>query len=675
MSNVFQQGLLEYLIFEGKVNLSDIMLKFSLSKSEAIHLINDINDIFENDVIISNRQGIYMTEKTKLMCYKRFFRNKVKLFHYHEIDERIPLIIIKLLIAQENISLQHLADFCLVSRNTILNDMKTIKEILEEKGLDMTYTRKGGYLIEGAEFKIRNMLVTMVKELLNAPGGKILLDEKQVIDLEKMYMLRRRLENVENRIGIKLTDQQLEDLPIILKIIIDRARKYNGKWTFEIEKYGLKNTLEFSEIKSMFWDYECLNDTDLLYLSLQIMSSNMIESGFHVSESSDLSIATDLFIENIESYLAIQILHKSDLKEKLILHMGPAIYRNLLGFQINNPLTNEFIDEYKDIYNVVEKSVEPYEQLINGKLSKEEIVYLSMIVLSGIHRTKKTEKFYKAVVLCQNGTSVSKLLITSLKQMFPQIDFIGAYAVRQYPHIEEEVDFIFTTVPLETNTTTYVVPSILDKKARSRLKKQVYQEIQGNKVLNTEKLLASIREFIPEDHIPEVKDRVENFFDCQQSKDEINKIEEKNTIFKFTQDHVQVIEDKVPWDDLVEVSMEALLKRGSITNDYVDVTKKLFSDNYKNMVIANNVYLPHASPEYGVVRMDFQIVVFKNPACIQNNRSLKVIVALAPDKENRHVPTLIKLNNLFNDECTFLEIYHANSTDEIIEVLNRQERR
>ena len=184
MSSATKKNLLDYLISKKEASLNDIMLEFGLSRVAVIEMINDINESFGNDVIISNQQGIYMTEQTKMVCYNHFFRGKTKLFDSHESEERYALIIIKVLADQDYSSLQKLADFCLVSKNTILNDMKVIKEILQGKCLDISYSRKKGYTISGSEFNIRNMLVTMIKQLLHLPVGKILLDEKQMINKE-----------------------------------------------------------------------------------------------------------------------------------------------------------------------------------------------------------------------------------------------------------------------------------------------------------------------------------------------------------------------------------------------------------------------------------------------------------------------------------------------------------
>jgi len=666
-----KRKLLKYLMLENEVTLNGVITGFNLSKSDVTDIMIEINQSFDKDVIITDQQGIiYISEKSKMLCYKSFFHGKEKLFTYHEVNARYNLILIELLVDKEYSSLQKLADVCLVSKNTILNDMKAIKNDLEQKGLDIVYSRKKGYSITGLEFSVRNLLVAAVKTILRSSSGRILLEEKGLITESEIFLLRKRLEQVEMRIGIQLTDEQLDELPYIIQLVMKRAYKFNRKWSFRIEKYDIKNTVEYPQIKNMLWDYNGLNETDLLYLSLQVLSSNMVESALQISDGDEISIATEKFIQNIESYLAIRISKRSELREKVILHMRPAIYRNLLGFQINNPLTEEFIREHQEIYNVVQKSVHPFEQIIHHRLSKQEVVYLSMIVLGWIYQTEETEAIFQAVVLCQSGTSISKLLLVTLQSMFSDIDFIGAYSVRQFEQLKDEVDFIFTTVPIKSSTTTFLIPSILDKQSRIDLKRRVNTEMKDNNYTMTRKLISSISHYIPTENVEEVSKIIDNFFRSGNIDVEDN-FKKKEEQFIFSIDHISIVDESIKWEELVNFSMKSLLKRKSITESYINETNKVFFEHYEQMIIAPDVFLPHVSPEYGVIKMDFQVVIFKNPIRIPSGGEVKIVVALAPSVDNEHVSTLIRLNNLLLNPEVLLEIIEVNNVLAIKKLLNK----
>lgn len=670
LENRLVSELLSYLMLNNEVMYEDLLLKCDLEESVAKDLIHKINITFKKEIIIINEKSIYMSEKCKVLCYKKYFQGKQQLFTFYDVELRQHLLLMELIVGESTPSLQDLADVCQVSKNTILKDTKTIKSYLRQKGLDLNYSRKKGYFILGSEFIIRNLLVSLTKQMLRLPGGRILLVEKDLINDEEIFLLRKRLESVEARIGIQLTDEKLDELPYVLQLVIKRAHKSNRKWSFKIEKYDIKNTVEFPEIKQMFWDDDSLSETDLLYLSLQVLASNMVESALQISDGDEISMATDHFIDQIESSLALKISRRSELKEKLMLHMRPAIYRNLLGFQINNPLTDEFIEEYPDIYHVVLKSVGPFEKIIHQKLSRQEVVYLSMIILGWLYQTEETETIFKGVVLCQSGTSISKLLLVTLQSMFPEIDFIGAYSVRQFEQERREVDFIFTTIPLKSSTTTFLIPAILDKQSRIDLKRQVNSKMRGDSYLMAEKLVDSLSPYISIKYKDDVFQIIEKFFKSRNL-DVGDHFQAKEEQFVFSINHITITEDIVSWENIVDFSMYPLLKRNSVTEAYIQKTKEAFYDSYQTMIIAPNVFLPHAHPDHGAKRMDFQFVIFKNPIYTPTNEKVHIVVALAPSDEHKHVPTLIKLNNFLIDSKSVRKIVHAPNAFAIKTLLNQ----
>lgn len=662
-----KRRFIKYLILKESVGCNELITEFQFTKHEVRNIIKDMNQSFKKDVIISSDEVVYMSEVGKMICYKKFFLDREKLFRQHEFEIRYHLILIALAVDKKYLSLLELADICLVSKNTILNDMKPLKENLRLKGIEVDYSRKFGYFMKGSEFTIRNVLVTAVKTVLRSSAGRILLEEKNFVDSSEIFRLQKRLERVESRIGITLTDEQLDELPYIIHFVLKRASKFNRNWSFKIESYDIKNTVEFPEIQQMFWDYNYLTQSDLLYLSLQILASNMVESALFITDGDEVSQATDHFIDNIEVNLAINMYRRKELKHKVLLHMRPAIYRSLLGFQINNPLTKEFLAQYQEIYRIVKKSVKPFEDIIHREMSTEEIVYLCMIVLSWIYETEETETIFKAVVLCPSGTSISKLLLVTLQSMFPEIDFIGAYAVRQFKKGGYEVDFIFTTIPINDHRTTFIVPPILDSQSRMELRSKVRNEMKSDSNRFAHSLVKLIQPYVPTQYLDVVSEKIGSVLVNQTTCDYLNNSLEH---FKFSIDHISIMKEDVNWEEIVDRSMLPLLRRNSITEKYINKTKTIFYHNYEQMLIATNVYLPHAATEYGVKKKDFQIIILKKPVFTPTGEEVKMVVALAPSVDNDHVPTLIRLNNLFMDKNVMCEMMKEDNIFTIQSILN-----
>ncbi|MCB6949708.1 hypothetical protein LIZ84_18070, partial [Roseburia faecis] len=77
------------------------------------------------------------------------------------------------------------------------------------------------------------------------------------------------------------------ELPYILCAILARAKNHPIEWSFQMHRYDIRNTKEYPVIRDAFQDYPFLKEPDLIYLTLQILSSNMIESAFRLSDSDE----------------------------------------------------------------------------------------------------------------------------------------------------------------------------------------------------------------------------------------------------------------------------------------------------------------------------------------------------------------------------------------------------
>lgn len=600
--------LITYLLLNRQVNLKNVSQNFKVSKEAISTQITQINHLLKSEPILIDHDMIFVTDACREACYRLLTAEEQQLFSFYEVNIRRKLIMIKLLLHNHYMSLGALAEYVYVSKNTMLTDVRSIKENLHEFEIQLDYSRKDGYAVTGSEFLIRNLLAELIREVIQTPYGKFVLDEKKLITVNEVFLLRKRLEKVESKLQITFTDEQMEELPYILHGIIKRSKVTIKKWTFKIEMYDIKNTREFPIMKEMFWGYDFLSENDLLYLSLQVLASNLVESALHFSDSEEIAYAVDEFIRLLEMYFAIEIVKKNEFKEKVILHVRPAIYRTILGFQINNPLKKQFIKEYTPTFNIVAKASKPFEKLVGHIWSEEEIVYLSMIVLGWMYQIEETKQpIFRAVVLCKSGTSISKLLLENLKMMFPNIDFQGAYAVRQLNTVARDIDFIFTTVPVQSNATIFVIPSILSKDSRQILREQVDKAIEMDSHKKTKELLAMLKDEIPEENIRLVQAKVESFF----SKKELPTEKEEPEKLQMGAEQIHFLESNSKWENLVQAAFAPMLERETVDSCYINTCEEIFYQNYEQMMIGPNIYLPHAKPINGAKKQDIQLMILK----------------------------------------------------------------
>lgn len=618
-------------------------------------------------------QKVTISEETRHSLYQMLKSYKFMDITYLSPDIRKTLIIILLLTENNYYSLKDLADFVEVSKNTMLTDMKTIKEKVRNYSLTLEYSRSKGYQISGSEYKLRNLLVTELKHLLGKDFSEQLLLSEKIISKEEIFFYRKRLMEVESQLKISLTDEEFDHLPIIFSLLIKRMKAFNREWFAEAEDivFNLTETKEYQILKKIFWNSP-LSEHDRLYLVLQVFSSNLLNSGFDITISRDLTQVIEEFLDLLEGNLATKFFNRNELLKKLTTHLHPAVFRTWLNYEVRNPLADQFVDEHSSIYTIVSKSIYPIEQLIGKNFPRNEIIYVAMYIQSWIYKSEEQRDYvYKALVVCRNGTAVSKMLLETLKGMFNQVEFIGAFAERNFKNHEHTVDIIFSTVPLNTSKKTFIVNPILDKEKRTKLRSQLTAYLNRDENNKVKQLMFNLKKHIPAESYSKVEETIKDYFNGLNQNELINTQVIEEGIFPFKEQNVLFTNNEMNWEQVLDIACKPMMERKSITDAYCVKVKELFAEDGEYMRIGPSVYLPHAKPNDGVNNEDFSVVVCKKPIESPNKEELmKIIIVLAPDKENSHVPTLLFLNELFLDPLKFNMLFNALSKDEFIKLLN-----
>jgi len=121
------------------------------------------------------------------------------LFH----EERLEMIVLYILLAQHFVSNQHLQNLLQMSRNSVLSDIKRLKQHLLSYQIELSYTRKQGYFLAGKTKKLIYLLEKTLSELLSIASGR--------------WVLRYLLEDC----GLELNDGEVVNRLVLL------GKKYN----------------------------------------------------------------------------------------------------------------------------------------------------------------------------------------------------------------------------------------------------------------------------------------------------------------------------------------------------------------------------------------------------------------------------------------------------------------
>ncbi|MGG5318889.1 BglG family transcription antiterminator [Enterococcus sp. AZ072] len=659
-----QIQIIQECVQQSKISVKDLLSRQVISRCTLKKDVEEINTVLQAKLKLDERK-IYVSDQDRNICYKYLKKHNIKILPYYDAENRQQLLFLHMSLSELDLNLQELADQLLVSKNTALTDVKRLREALTTQGILINYSRKIGYTIEGPEFSIRNEIVNSLRGLLRKSFSRYLLLEAGYTSNSEIVLLKNRLLKIQSQVKMTFTEESLEELPILLSTLIKRAQQQRIKWHFPFEKYDIVNTSEYPTYRNVFRGMPNLNENDKLYMILQILSSTFLQINDELYGSGEVESAINEFVYFLENGCLMHFKDPATLKEKLALHLKPAIFRSLLSVNIRNPLTRVIMEEYSALYMKISEGISMIEKKISCHFSNEEKAFIAMIVISSMKEIVQDQSFkpFTALVLCRSGMSISKLLQENLKELFPNIAFAGTYAVDEISQAEVLPDFIFTTIPIDTEITTFVIPSVLDKQAKQKIQQQVEIAINQDIKKKTKELYGLLDDLFPDGNKANAVKRIEQFY----QKDTGNTDEECNP-FELKIEQFSMIEAD-SWQEVFQFAFGKLLERGSVNQRYVERTLQLFEEDYPFMMIAKDCFLPHAKPENDVFKPDYQLVLVKNKVKFAGERELKMMIALAPSKQNEHVEWLLKINDALLQEKNIRQIEEISTIETFYDLL------
>lgn len=663
------QDILTVLLTNRSATLINMKKSIGTTVNKLKEMVTDINTRFDKELIIEKEDELLINENYIDYVYDLLTSN----IHI-SLDQRVRMLMIKVSIAlnENNASLIELADFIDVSKNTALKDINIIKREIESNKICLSYSRKKGYQLSGQEELIRKYLIECLYELISLPIGKRLLSDSKLIDKKECMFLLKRLENVEKRLNITFSDEMLEVLPYSTFVIIKRIRNGTEACTFSEDINKLVETKEYATISSVFWNYEFLKEDDLIYLTLLVLSSNLINSDNDFYHSAVFIKILNTFIRNLENKLAVCFSDVDKLTNSLSQHLRGTLFRLELGIEVFNPLAEQFIVDYTSVFQLVKQELKIFKTITSKPVPDGEIAFISMIILSNLMENSKKvkEKPFKAVVVCKSGTSISRLLKNTLQDVFKFIEFSEVYSIRKFDQTHpKDIDFVFSTIPLKTEKPVLLVSSVLSEQEIGKLKKGILKNIESNTVYKAKYIISYLGDFLKHEKQTEAFEEIQNALNFEFTLE--NNLKRNDDLLK-SEGQISIIDQKLPWQDLMDISFEPMWKRDSISNRYITRTKKVFYDNYETMLIGPGVLLPHITPEDDVKESDVQLLILNEPVTAPNGSQFDMVIALAPGHHNEHVDWIIKVNELLTETSFKEKVYSAASKQEMIDLFRKE---
>lgn len=666
--------IISILLKNPTIKSSELADKLSLTKRQVNYAITQFNQemaLNKLSGIVRKNDGTFFVP---LEVVQTITENLISNELYSD-QERVVIILYILTLNNEYTSVQHFLDYLEVSRSTFTEDIKRAQWLVEKYRLEIIYDRTNGYHIEGSEHYLLHLISDLVKQyhLMNQEIYESIFG-KEVTFENIMHIIH----SMEQMLHLSYSDESIEYLKIFLMILMIRANK-SGKQD-DFFKGDLKTTPEYRMLSILLMEDNLeISNGYKEWMALAFLTSNIFEKKTTQEYDSDAELKGYIheMVNSFEEQTLIIVDDRKSFEQRLLNHLRPACFRIKYDLSLG---TYSFENLVKDsnhgiLVELMKDLIIPIEDWLGKAFPNDELDLLSYYfgyqLISNNQMSNNQQP--RAVIVCQNGVVVSKLMMENLKKLFPELHFIASLSKRDFYKYEEDYDLVFSTTPLNTDMNQYIVDPIMSYNQQIQLRYNVLNKLGLNKVdSDVDKLINTIRKYANIDNLSQLKDEIKMFLIQQDDQPSINEIDSLPSLTYYLKpSYIQVKDKCSTWEEAFRIACIPLLENRVVTDEFVeDCIKQAAYPDYSSY-LGNNSCIPHTSKENGILKDGISLLVLKQPIILPDGKRIKYIFPLSFSDLTKHLKAINQLADLCRDSKLLQDISESLSEKEIYQLIRK----
>ncbi|MED4207676.1 BglG family transcription antiterminator [Priestia megaterium] len=662
-STAVLQVLLQAATF---ISVQELMKQFQVSRRTIYYDIEKINDwLCQQElefVQYTYGKGFFLNDQAKDQVAKQI--SHVMPSAYLSVEDRQIYVALMCILRGGKIGTQQLMDETEVSRNTVLQDIKDLKNKWVKKGISLTYSYKDGYEVKGSESDIRNLLYIHITELLSQHQEELL---KRVMKADYEYsMIYHWLVECEDKLGMAFTDKMLTQLAYMLTCCIQRIGGKRYVDALITRKDELEKTRQYKalqEIESVLGFGFPPHEKH--YLATVLLSAKVNVVNQADSDDWMRSIVKEM-VSRFQAYACVVFEDRNRLEQNLYIHLKTAYYRLLYNIHLPNPMLSAIQTKYQDIVELTKKALLPLENSLQTRINEDEISYFALHFGGWMKKQEGRQKQKRIVIVCANGIGTSRMLQYQLEQLLTDAELIGPMTVRDYEQFKETYDLVITTTPLKKRMNVMLVNPILTDDEKQRLIDLVEP---ASSQLTTQAIMGIIKQHANIQDEPALLANLKLVI--QQSKKMVRE-DKKPMLHEVLQEpFLQLTDSADDWKSAVRLAAKPLLNYEYIEPSYVEAMIKSVEQLGPYIVIAPKVALPHARPEQGVNRVGMSMLRLKEPVYFSTEKQhgAQLIIVLAATDNETHLKALSQLSMMLSENDNIDKLIAMNTKQEMLALI------
>ena len=591
-----------------------------------IKKIHDEFQKFEIDIISEPGTGIYIDgnehDKEKLYDYFQLVQTK----DFYSPESRRIFIIKKIILENQNLSLEKLSSLFYVSKPSLYNDLKNINESIERFGVKFEIYKSNIYIC-GQELSIqkavKHLLMTEYSNYDHLSFEEFVKNIFCEDAIRLTYAIRE--EEISKHKSFPyyyLYSLEMSLLIFFQRLLLGFVVKLNNHEKLISEK---RQILFSNEVISKKIE---LDENSKIYLSYLIVAHNIsMESHF---DSKYVNVINTL-LERMEDIENIEFTSNKQLFNSLLNHFPAMVLRLKMDIRIINPLTSKIKTEYKELFLELYFALSIVEDVYNIVLNDDEISLILIYFQIAIDSELKKNNI---LILFKDRLQNQQYIYSRVQPIFSEKDIVQIISEKDLNNINlNSFDLIINAnESLENSLKQYnhVNVSYLVNEAD-------YVKIvlaYANQVLlkQDSNIKVSIETFIEKGLITMSEKSIERFEALSILLDRLERLDYVTSEFK-----------------------ESVIDRERLSSTYID----------------NSIAVPHGNPRY-VKRSSISLLHFKNQSN-WSDESVKLVILLSiTESDTKFVKGIInKIYRFVYDDTLRKKLFESNSKEVLYNTIKK----
>lgn len=588
-------------------------------------------------------------------------------------SERQALILLYLIFNKNYVSLDDFTSLLDYSKTTISYDLKEINRLIQRFKLKVVYSRLEGFSLVGSEDNIFRLATESTLKHIDLLTNNVVNRFNPNITIQKQSTIL--IMDIEDKFKATFSDKYFDALKVLIEAIKVRSL-YITDTHQKIDKF-ITQTKEYQYLKQ----HPFLKDMDyehVKWIALEILSSNLYNKNnvdYGLDEIQILKFIHQI-VEGFKAKTFVKIKDQDQFEKRLLNHLRPACFRVKYDLPSLGSIGKIQQDNHEILMKIVTELVKPLELWLGTKFPENEIklltYYFGYQLVGNFETHDINAPKYKAVVVCSNGIIMSKILIRELKKLFPEINFLFTMSAREFEKSNENFDVVFTTIPLKTSLSQYMVNANMGYSQKIGLRYRVLNNLGLEKTdTQVTEILNLISKYADVTDSSQLKTEIERVLIANKKESNRSQPKEEfpDLLAYIKPKYIQVIDTKIEWHVALRTALQPLIDDQKVEEKYYKELVNQIDNPYNYSFLGRYISIPHSSPDHGIKDDGISMLILKDPLLLPNNKKVRVIAPIAFFHRNRFLKAINQFASLAVDRDTVKRLINSPTSKQAYQVL------